>query len=72
MADPAKMLDDLDSLLVNLSELTFDDVARLPDSALGCALRRLHEAAHTPDRTFAAGYKDSISVLDGEFPGSPR
>ncbi|MFD7550003.1 MULTISPECIES: hypothetical protein [unclassified Streptomyces] len=60
MADPAEVLDDLESLLVDLAELPFETVSELPDSALGCALRRLHEAVRTPDRMFASQYQDSL------------
>ncbi|MGX2998231.1 hypothetical protein JNUCC64_28860 [Streptomyces sp. JNUCC 64] len=60
MADPAEVPDEIESLLTDLSALPFETVAELPDSALGCALRRLHEAARTPDRMFASQYQDSL------------
>lgn len=59
MTDPAGNPEgDLDSPLVDLSGLTLDDIARLPDSVLGTALRAVTDAASRPDGLFTAEYKE--------------
>lgn len=60
MTEPAEALDDLDSPLIDLSGLSFDIIDQLPPSALGFALRRLHEVAERPDLIFTADYQDLI------------
>lgn len=50
-----------ESLLVDLSELTLADVAELPDTVLGAALRAIMEAARNPDAVFTAEHQEKLS-----------
>ncbi|WP_255951932.1 hypothetical protein [Streptomyces odontomachi] len=52
---------DLESPLVDLSGLSLETIANLPDSALGIALRRIHEAAEGADDLFNTDYKQEAA-----------
>ncbi len=53
--------DDVQSPLVDLSALTLADVAELPDTVLGVALRAIMESADNPDAVFTAEHKEKQS-----------
>ncbi|WP_329177374.1 hypothetical protein [Streptomyces sp. NBC_01477] len=53
--------DDVKSPFVDLSGLALDDIVRLPDNALGAALRAIMKSAEDPDGAFTAAHKESQS-----------
>lgn len=57
-AAPAEVVE---SPLVDLSALTLTDVAELPDTVLGTALRAIMEAARNPDAVFTAEHQERLS-----------
>lgn len=52
--------EDLESPLIDLSELTLDAIAGLRESVLGGALRRVQEAAGRADDLFITDYDQAI------------
>jgi FXSXX-COOH protein len=51
----------MESPLVDLSSLDLTDVAELPDTVLGTALRAVMDAARHPDAVFTAEYQEKLS-----------
>ncbi|WP_158708474.1 FxSxx-COOH cyclophane-containing RiPP peptide [Streptomyces sp. NRRL S-244] len=56
-ADPAPAGPDAESVVLDISGLSPEEVAALPDSVLGALLRRVHDTAGDP---FVTGFSESM------------